>query len=148
MNIHTRPSTTPLPGNPSGWLGRTIVATVAASLVVAAVVGAGLWSRGGGQETTIITVPPPPAPAASFARAYAAHTVYIAASAGQATELSAAINDANAIRSANNDTLLADEVLVAATDGDAAALVSAETDANAILAALYGVENRIVDMRG
>jgi hypothetical protein len=79
---------------------------------------------------------------------YTPHTIYIVGSEDQAATVSAAISEANAIRSNMNEAPLMDEVVVAMSDDQAAAIESALTDSNGILAGLYGVENSIADLRG
>ncbi len=156
MSIHTNTSVPSMSGSPRGRFGRNVLVGAAGSVVLAAAIGGGLWSRSDRNESAspaisaAAAVQPPSGPslASSLATAgYTPHTVYIVGSEEQAALVRAGINDANAIRSTANEPPLLDEVFVAGSDADADALGSAETAANEILAAQYGVENRIVDLR-
>lgn len=157
MSIHTRTSIPSTSGSPHGRLGRKLFVTAAGSLVLAAIVGGGLWARSGNHAPASPAAQAPavvqaPATGALAVRAsdggYTPHTVYIVGSEEQAASVWADINDANVIR---NDLMLPpmlDEVVVAATPESAAAVIAGFEDGNRILAALYQVENRIVDLRG
>jgi hypothetical protein len=79
---------------------------------------------------------------------YSAHTVYIVASESEAQSVRAGIGEGNTIRASIGESLLSDEVLVAMSDDVGDSVVAAEAAANEILATQYGVENRIVDLRG
>ena len=156
MSIHTKTSVPSMSGSPSGRLGRKFLVAAAGSVVLAAAVGGGLWVRSDRQEAAspavqaAVAVQPVSTGSLAVARAsgdYAPHTVYIVTQE-QAASVWGGINDANAIRFAANEPPLLDEVVVANSDEEAAAIVAVMSDSNSILAALYGVENRIVNLRG
>jgi hypothetical protein len=144
-------------GSPRGRLGRNILVAAAGSVILAAAAGGGLWARSDRHESSAPAVQAaaavPPVSAGSLAiRAtnggYTPHTVYIVGSEEQAASVLRGINDANVIRDSQNLPPLLDEVVVASSDEEASAIMAGENDSNAILAALYRVENRIVNLRG
>jgi hypothetical protein len=138
-------------------LGRKFLVATAGVVVVAAAVGGGLWARSDRQESAspavqaAVAVQPASINSLAVSLAsggYTPHTVYIVGSEEQAASVWSGINDANVIRDNQNLPPLLDEVVVAQSDDEVAAMVAGFNDGNAILAALYGAENRIVNLRG
>ena len=154
MNMETTTSTPAMSASPKGRLGRNILVAAAGSVVLASAVAGSLWVRSSTNEAAspaAHAVVSQSTQSVSFSHAaggYTPHTIYIVGSQEQAAQISAAIEEANVIRANMNEALVTDEVIAAVSQDRAAAIVSAETEANGILASLYGVENRIADLRG
>jgi hypothetical protein len=155
VSINTNASVPSMSGGPRGRFGRNILVAAAGSVVVAAALGGGLWVHSARFESPSPVVHSPAVAGQPLGKSaavshasggYTPHKIYIVGSEEQATTVSGALNDANAIRNEAGEPLLLDEVVVATSDEAAAAVVSAETDRNGILATQYGVENTIVDL--
>ena len=152
MNMNSTTST-PMSASPSGRFGRKVLVAAAGSVVLASAVAGSFMARGNSNESAApavhAAVQQSTQPVSfSHTAGYTPHTVYIVGSQEQATQITVALDDANRIRSNVGESPLMDEVFVAESDASAASVASAETDANAILVVAYGVENRIVDVRG
>jgi hypothetical protein len=151
--MNTTSSTPTRSASPKGRFGRTVLVAAVGSVVLASAVAGSFMARGNSNEAAspapaVVQQSTPSFTVSHATGGYTPHTIYIVGSQEQAAQISAAIDQANLIRSNINESPLTDEVIVAVSQDRAAAIVSAETDANGILASLYGVENRIADLRG
>ena len=157
MNIHT-PTTSPtMSGGPRGHFGRKLLIAGGTGVVLVAVAAGVVSSRSDRHEAATPAVLAPAAiqqssaPFGGINRAsggYTPHTIYIVGSEEQAALVQAALEDANGILVGINERPIHDEVIVAVSADEGSFAFAAEIAANEIVFAQYGVENRIVDLRG
>lgn len=127
-------------------------------LAVLATVAVGIGLVGCRAEETGLTANEPPVdvdsgpattgPGGHVTSRYEWHTVFITDSEQLAGEIAVNITEAEAIRWATVAPGVRDEVIFVDSAEAAGAVLAAELERNTILVEEYGVENRIVDLRG